>query len=108
MKIHLFIISAAAMFIVGDVSAKDAKAVKPQAAVRTVKPIRNLSPGKRMNLELALKKVHRNKPKPGGGTMNIGAGAGLLSSDKNIKKHKPNDGRSRLRKFMEQKVKTGS
>jgi hypothetical protein len=59
-------------------------------------------------LELALKKVQCNKPKPGGGVLKAGAGAGLLVSGKKTKKHKPQDGRSRVRKALDEKVKTGS
>jgi hypothetical protein len=108
MKIYVFTVFAAALLFSGDVSGKDKKVVKPQTAVRAVKPIRNISPAKCRNLEIALKRVRQPAPHPNGATANSGAAAGLLASDKNDDLRQPSDARSRLREALDKKAKSGS
>ena len=86
------------------------RAAVAQVKVRPVEPLSGVAPGKRANLDAALKMLRQPRPVPGGSAKAVSAGAGLRLADKGQprKSTEKRDSRSQVQGVMERKRRQGS
>jgi hypothetical protein len=83
---------------------------KVRNVVHPVQPIRGSAQGKRRNLEMALARIRKPKPAPGGSKAMQGAGAEMLGDQagENAKQSSPKDARGKMQAPPQERLKVGS